>query len=273
MRLPATSMKIRAANITDKPAWLAVRRRQRPALSDQQHERDWVQMMEQRSQRTTLMCVDEQGASLGMIEVSRRVQSDLLGSGPVVHVDALHVEPGESRVETAQRLADAAAGWAQALGCRVLVSDTSHDNQWEQKLHLELGFEEVARKVVYRRVLAAPATVPEVVPATPATLATLAPAASPMSDAHAGHMQAAAEDHRPSWWPGPLRAVIVVLGILSLYFTNVFSGDVFVGVILPIVDVFFVIYLLMLFVSMKYRRKTGAGERHLDMYQVSNDRE
>ena len=69
-------MKIRAATITDKPAWLALRRRQRPALSDQQHERDWLQMMEQRGQRMTLLGVDEQGASLGMIEVSRRAQAD-----------------------------------------------------------------------------------------------------------------------------------------------------------------------------------------------------
>ena len=49
-------MNIRAANITDKPAWLALRRRLRPALSDQQHERGWVQMMEQRSQRMMLLC-------------------------------------------------------------------------------------------------------------------------------------------------------------------------------------------------------------------------
>lgn len=262
-----TPMKIRAANITDKPAWLAVRRRQRPALSDQQHERDWVQMMEQRSQRTTLLCVDEQGASLGMIEVSRRARSDLLDSGPVAHVDTLHVEPGEDRVETAQRLADAAAGWAQALGCRVLASDTTLDNQWEQKLHLELGFEEAARKVVYRRVLAAPATVSPLAPAT------LAPAHSPVADARTGRMDVQAGDDAPGWWPRPARAVIIVLGILSLYFTNVFSGDMFVGVVLPIVDVLFVIYLLMLFVGMKYRRKTGTGERHLEMYQVTNDRE
>jgi ribosomal protein S18 acetylase RimI-like enzyme len=260
-------MKIRAANITDKPAWLAVRRRQRPALSDKQHERDWVQMMEQRNQRTTLLCVDEQGASLGMIEVSRRAQSDSLGSGALAHVDALHVEPGEERVETAQRLTDAAAGWAQALGCRVLSSDTSLDNQWEQKLHLELGFEEVARKVVYRRILAVPATVSTALPST------LASAPSPASEVHAARMETIAGDDGPGWWPGSVRAVIIVLGILALYFTNVFSANMFIGVVLPIVDVLFVIYLLMLFVGMKYRRKTGTGERQLELYQASNDTE
>ncbi|TDJ17341.1 MAG: hypothetical protein E2O65_08320 [Gammaproteobacteria bacterium] len=53
-------MKIRALSIADKPAWLALRRRLRPALSDQQHAQDWNRIMEQRDQRTTLLCVDGQ---------------------------------------------------------------------------------------------------------------------------------------------------------------------------------------------------------------------
>jgi amino acid transporter len=60
---------------------------------------------------------------------------------------------------------------------------------------------------------------------------------------------------------------------VAFYFTNIFSGNIFVGVMLPIIDVVFVIYLLMLFVGMKYRRKTGESNRHLDLYQVSNDSE
>ena len=117
-------MKIRAANITDKPTWLALRRRLRPALSDQQHERDWTQMTEQRGQRTTLLCVDGQGALLGMIEVSRRAHAGDLGSGPVAYVDALHVEPGQGREMTAQRLSDAAAGWAQSPSTACLPHST-----------------------------------------------------------------------------------------------------------------------------------------------------
>ncbi len=181
---------------------------------------------------------------------------------------ALHVEPGEQREMTAQRLADAAAGWAQTRGCRVLASDTSLENQWEQKLHLEFGFEEVARKVVYRRVLAVPAAVPPVVP-------TSRPAQPlPVTEVHAERVgESQDHDDGPSWWPGSVRVAIIVLGILSFYFTNVFSGNVFVGVVLPIADVLFAIYLLMLLVSMKYRRKSGAGERQLELYQVSKDSE
>lgn len=256
-------MQIRAANIADKPAWLALRRRLRPAASDQQHERDWAQMMEQRGQHMTLLCVDEKGGLLGMIEVSRRAHTDGLGTGPIAYVDAFHVELGEEREATAQRLAEAAAGWAQARGCRVLASDTSLDNQWEQKLHLDLGFEEVARKVVYRRLLAVPAAATPAVPDQ---------RPQPVTEAPAGPL-AQSTDHDPGWWPGPVRAAIIVLGILAFYFTDVFSGNIFVGVVLPIVDVLFVIYLLMLFVSMKYRRRTGAGERQLDLYRVSKDGE
>jgi GNAT superfamily N-acetyltransferase len=261
-------MKIRAANITDKPAWLALRRRLRPALRDQQHQRDWLEMMEQRGQRATLLCVDEHGASLGMIEVSRRTQMEELGSGPVAYIDALHVEPGQEREATAQGLVDAAADWAEMRGCRVLAADTSLDNQWEQKLHLELGFEEVARKVIYRRALCVPATV------YPAVLSTPAPVSLPMPDAQAEQMQEGIDaDGRDRHWPSALRGGIIVLGILSFYFTDVFSGSLLVGVLLPAVDVLFIVYLLMLFVAMRYRSKTGAGERQIDLYRVSNDRE
>ncbi len=70
-----------------------------------------------------------------------------------------------------------------------------------------------------------------------------------------------------------MRAGNIVLGILSFYFTDIFSGSIFVGVVLPMFDVLFVVYLFVLFVGMKYRRRTGAGERQLELYQVSNDSE
>ena len=253
-------MIVRPANLTDKPAWLALRRRLRPALSDQQHERHWLRMMEQRGQRMTLVCVDQQGALLGMIEVSHRGQMEDLGSGPAAYVDALYVEAGEQRDVTARRLADAAAGWAQARGCRLLAADTSLDNQWEQKLHLALGFEEVERKVVYRRVLAAPA-------ADSPAVAGISPGGPlPATQVDAGWMgESGGHDGGARRWPGLVRAAIIVLGIVAFYFTDIFSGDIFRGAVLPIVDAFFVIYLLMLFVGMKYSRKTGAGERQLDV--------
>ena len=261
-------MKIRAVNIADKPAWLALRRRLRPALSDQQHAQDWNRMMEQRGQRMTLLCVDGQGALLGMIDVSRRAQADELGSGPVAYVDALHVEPAQAREATARRLAEAAVSWAQARGCRVLATDTSLDNQWQQKLLLELGFEELARKVVYRRVLAVPT------PVSPAATTSPGPQSLPVAGVHAGGVgEIVDHDDGPSWWPSSARAAIFVLGILSFYFTSIFSGSIFFGFVLPVLDVLFVIYLLMLFVSMKYRGKIGAGERQLELYQVPNDGE
>ena len=45
----------------------------------------------------------------------------------------------------------------------------------------------------------------------------------------------------------------------------------FVGVILPIVDVVFVIYLLLLFVGMKYRRRMDTGDRQMELYQAPQD--
>ena len=68
-----------------------------------------------------------------------------------------------------------------------------------------------------------------------------------------------------------MRAVVIVLGLLSFYFTDVFSGSVFFGVVLPIFDVVFVIYLLMLFVGMKYRRRTDSSDRQLELYQAPRD--
>lgn len=261
-------MKIRAANLSDKPAWLALRRRLLPALGDAEHERDWGQMMGERAQRTTLLGVDEHGALLGMIEISRRTQMQGFGSGPVAYVDALHVEPGEQREASARSLAEAAARWAQVHGCRELASDTSLENQWEQKLHLELGFEEVARKVVYRMAL----TQSTGVEAAQAEQPIRTPA--PVTPLHAGEpVESEIPDDGPAWWPRALRAAILILGLVSFYFTDIFSGGVFQGVVLPIVDVVFVIYLMMLFVGMKYRSKTDDSERSIELFQASNDGE
>lgn len=263
-------MKIRAANLSDKPAWLALRRRLRPALSGIEHERDWGQMMGEGAQRTTLVGVDEHGALLGMVEISRRPQMEGFGSGPVAYVDALQVEPGEQREVSAQSLAKAAARWAQARGCRVLASDTSLENQWEQKLHLELGFEEVARKVVYRMALTPAATVQAVADAEQS----MRRPPAPVTPLHANEpVQSEVADDGPAWWPGPVRAAILVVGLVCLYFTDVFSGNVLLGVVLPIVDVVFFIYLMLLFIGMKYRSKTGDGERSIELYQPSNDGE
>lgn len=263
----SSGMKIRTATVADKPVWLALRRRLRPTLGDQQHERDWQQMMGERARRATLLCVDAQGGLLGMIEVSQRGPEEGFGAGPLAWIDAFHVEQGEEHAAAARRLADAAAGWGRARGCRALASDTSVDNQWAQKLHRELGFEEVARKVVYRKVLAAP----EAAPAPPAAPPGPRPVPVPVSEVPEEGLQPVTDTGVPGWWPGPVRAGIIVLGILSFYFTDVFSGDVFVGVVLPIVDVVFVIYLLLLFVGMKYRRRMDAGDRELELYRAPHD--
>lgn len=263
-------MKVRAATIADKPAWLALRRRLTPALADQAHERDWTRMMEQRGRRETLVCVDDQGAMLGMIEVSRRVDAEDIATGPVGWVESLHVEPGEHREESARLLTDAAGRWARMRGCRVLASDTSVDNQWEQKLHLGLGFEEVARKVIYRRALES-APMPSAVARDDAAIARPLAIVAPDEAYHDG--DDADVDERPAWRPRVLRAGAVVLGLLCLYFTDLFSGSVVRGVLLPMADVAFIVYVLVLFVDMKYRRRTDSGERHLELLHGSNDGE
>jgi len=174
-----------------------------------------------------------------------------------------------SGLGTAEHLADAAAKWAEARACRVLASDTSLDNQWEQKLHLDLDFEEVARKVIYRRALAAPPAARAM-----ADRELLRQHSEPLAlmgaDPQAGSK---VHDDSPGWWPGPVRAGIVLLGILAFYFTDVYSGNVFRGVVLPIVDIVFAMYLMMLFVSMKYRRRTGVDEHSIELFQASNDGE
>ena len=286
-------MKVRSVNITDKPAWLALRRRLAPALDEREHDRDWTRMMDARGRRATLVCVDDDGAMLGMIEVSRRVDAEDVASGPVGWVDTLHVEPGEHREESARALTDAAARWAQAHGCRALASDTSLDNQWEQRLHVELGFEEIARKVIYRKTLRS-APVPAVDAegdartAAPVVAVIAPPGGSPGQSSIRSSMGSspteldvgAMHEHEhesardwPAWWPGPVRAAIIVLGLVCLYFTDLFSGSVFFGVVLPMVDVAFIVYVLILFVDIKYRRKTDAADRHLHLLQGSNDGE
>ena len=257
-------MKVRSVTLADKPKWLAIRQRLQPAVSEADHDRSWQQIIEKRGQHATLVCLDEDDTVAGMIEVARQLLVAGLGSGSIAYVDGLYVEPGYPREEIAGRLVEAAEAWAKTRGCRELVADTSVDNQWDQKLHEQLGFEEVARRVVYRKEMASAVSSialerdgsPE--PAPPAALDEIEPARDATSDPQRRR-------------PNPVHVAVFALGIPAFYFTDVWSGDVFVGVVLPIIDVLFIIYVMTLVVAVKYRRKIDTGHRTMSFYQVAND--
>jgi aminoglycoside 6'-N-acetyltransferase I len=255
-------MKIRAASLADKSLYLDSARRLRPAASEGELGRDWQQIIEKRGQHAALLCVDAEDQLLGMVELSRRLLVAGLGPGPVAYVDGLHVETGQAREQVAARLLEAAESWAHTRGCAQMVADAGVDDQWDQKLHVQLGFEEIARRVIYRKpvprdasrvaVAQVPADAPPVLGPTEPVVSVEPDLRSPVATPRRG--------------PGAVHLTLFALGILAFVFTDVWHGNAFTGVLLPIFDIAFVIYVIGFIMSVKYKRRTDASERTMSLY-------
>lgn len=251
-------MKIRAASLADKATYLDCARRLRPTVSDQELAGDWQRIVEKRGQHAALLCVDDE-TILGIIEVSRRPLVPGFGAGPVAYVDGLWVEPGEARDQAAARLLAAAESWAHTRGCKQMVADAGVDEQWEQELRRQLGFEEIARRVLYRKpiergtVAVAVTEAPDEAPPAPAPSEPAKPSPRPATTA-------------PRRGPGLVHLVLFSLGILAFAFTDIWNGNGFTGVVLPLVDILFVVYVIGFILSVKYRRRIDTSERALSPY-------
>ncbi|MDX1431618.1 MAG: GNAT family N-acetyltransferase [Gammaproteobacteria bacterium] len=270
-------MKVRAVNLADKPAWLGMRRRLRPGEDEAIQERDWRRVIEQRAEHAALLALGDDDAVIGVIEVSRRAPRPGSAAGAAGHIDLLHIEQGHPREAVARRLLDAAAAWAQSRGCRELATEIDTDNHWDQKLTEQLGFEVVSRYVRYRRFIEPAAASVETndtsVPAPPhmppevavLPVAPAKPVRQPLDEPDEDEDAPNALAH---WRARAPHVVLCVLGLVGFYFTDIWGGGVFTGVVLPFVDVIFVIYVLTLIVMIKYRRRTDTDDRALSLFDA-----
>ena len=119
-----------------------------------------------------------------------------------------------------------------------------------------LGFREVSRTVNYRRRVHAPMAV-QPGPAAAAAEAAAAPAPRSYSPPPA-----------PSRSRVLLHGLLIALGVACLAMTDIFSGDLIRGGLLPVLDLVFIIYLIGLFMGRQYRRRTDTSERTARLFDT-----
>jgi aminoglycoside 6'-N-acetyltransferase I len=139
---------IRAYVSDDYGEW----RRMRSLLWSDQTEADMAAWLA-RPDTATIVAVRSAGSLCGFVEVGERTNADGCESSPVAYVEGWWVDADMRRQGVGARLIEAAESFARKGGYRELGSDTEVDNVVSQQAHRKLGFDELDRVVLYRKVL------------------------------------------------------------------------------------------------------------------------
>ena len=96
---------------------------------------------------------EQDGALIGMLELSLRPYVDGCDSSPVPFIEGWFVAPEARRTGIGGALVRAAEAWAIAQGYSEMASDALLDNDVSHWAHASLGFEEVERAIRFRKAL------------------------------------------------------------------------------------------------------------------------
>ncbi len=146
-------MEIRARVVQDDPEWLRMRLALWPEGSPADHEagmREWIA----RDDTVVLVAPRSDGATLGgFAEVGTRPYADGCESSPVAYLEGWYVDPDLRRRGVGAALVRAAEAWARSRGLTEFASDALLENDASHRAHRALGFAEVERVVLFRKVL------------------------------------------------------------------------------------------------------------------------
>jgi len=258
---PSDAARIRSAGVADLEVLLALREAALPGISPQEHERA-LRARLAGAAGAVLLAQSETGEPAGMLE------ADV--SGDVARLHTLFVNPRHRRRGVARGLLDTAAVQLLAAGAHILTLELPLHREHDAQV-LGLGFVVSDRLVQLQR------------PLTPAALTEPVrehARVSPRQSAEETVVQAAAAlRHEPVLVIHPptrrrwsvLHLLMAVAALLCLFNTNLFSPDPVRGGLLPILDVFFVIYFGVVLVNWRYRRRTDASVRMGDLFEPGPD--
>jgi len=269
-------MKVRLAGERDRAAWLRLRRALWPERDAAWHESEVDDILGHRFQRAAYLGLDEDGSAagsagiVGFVEVSRRPRVDGCETSPVGYLDALYVDPAHRRRGLGRGLAEAAQAWAASHGCREMAAGAGIDDEAGRAVHARLGFGEVCRLVVLRKSLAAAPNAAAGERGSAASgvtgleWSTAARPALPSAIPSTGAFPVAAGANGGRGLRLACHLAVWIGGVAALLNTRVWTDDVFYGGVLPLVDLAFVIYLLVMTALLLYRRRTARSDWDLD---------
>lgn len=254
-------MQARPMTETDVDHWLEMRRTLWPHTEAERHEDEVASILANRSQKAAFVCCDESDVPIGFVEVFLRQHVDGCSTTPVGYIEGVFVRSDCRRQGIATKLVEAAERWARVRRCRQMASGADLDDALGQQLHDRFGFEEAERVVIFRKSL------PDL-ESDGKQPSEQAPALSSVSES-APLVSVTREEGRPLW--AALHVVVAMLGVVSLYYTNISSPDMLYGVMLPLVDVLCVLYALIVLAVWRYRVTTDERHRREALFSPDSD--
>jgi aminoglycoside 6'-N-acetyltransferase I len=141
-------MEIRAYEPRDFREWLRMRQVLWPEIGPDEAA-DWLAQLD----AITMVAVRSEGGLAGFAEFGTRPWAEGCASRPVAYLEGWYVDPDVRCCGIGAALIRAGETWAVRLGLRELASDALIENLNSHFAHLALGFVEVERVVLYRKLL------------------------------------------------------------------------------------------------------------------------
>jgi aminoglycoside 6'-N-acetyltransferase I len=145
--------RVAQAAAADRDDWFALRDAMWPQARDVQFEE--IDEILARADHAGFLARDAAGRAVGFAEASlRHDYVSACETSPVGFLEGIYVDPPVRRQGVAKALVDQVVAWTRLQGCRELASDAAIDNLTSHQMHAALGFNETARVVFFKRMLA-----------------------------------------------------------------------------------------------------------------------
>lgn len=139
-----------------RQAWLELRTALWPDCTPSESLREMDEILENPREIAFGYFVD--GVLAGFAEMNLRTEAPGCTPGDIAYLEGWYVRPEHRRKGIGRALVEAGIEWGRAKGCGELASDTDQDYPLSPAAHAALGFEEVGRKVFFRRRIRDPET-------------------------------------------------------------------------------------------------------------------
>jgi aminoglycoside 6'-N-acetyltransferase I len=252
-------MRARIANTDDLATLVTLRFALWPHLDISAHEQLLRRRFENGARFATMVLLDTAGQLSGFVELMR--DPGLPGEAGGVSLQAVFVTPSMRRRGGATELLAAAQRWAHGRGATSLYCDLSLDDEQARDTLRFLGFAEDQRWVRASRPISAP---PEVTAPDEPVQAVAEAAEAPQAD------EPVVVQYEKVRSPLALIVNIVIFAaaVAAFAFTNIYSNDPIRGMLLPLLDVVFVLYFLFLWMAARYRKRTDSNARADLLFRV-----
>lgn len=135
---------------TDRAEWFRMRNMLHP---DADHAHDATALLSGAAPYEVFVALRDTVGLCGYIEVGERGYAEGCESSPVPYVESWWVDEDVRRAGVGRALMVAAERWARERGHVEMASDALVENRLSHRVHRALGFDEVERIVVFRKLL------------------------------------------------------------------------------------------------------------------------